>query len=186
MIRPLYETHIAQDEAEFAAFVDLLRQEQVASYLEIGARYGGSFWRIALSLPQGARVVAVDLPGAVGGKVGAIDALRACVGELRRIGYDAHLIEGNSQQADIVRRVKVIGPYDCAFIDGDHRLESVTSDWENYGPMARIVAFHDISYTEQKPIHVSRLWEKIKAGHRHQEIKRHHTGRHNGIGVLWR
>lgn len=188
MILPLYETHIAQDEAEISAFVDLLRQENVGSYLEIGARYGGSFWRVACALPVGSRVVAVDLPDGMGGKGdAAIDALAACVQQLRSVGYDAHLIEGDSHSADVVARVRALGPYDCTFIDADHSLSGVTRDWENYGPMSRMVAFHDITCSNpDKPIKVMQFWESIKGGYRHQEFKFHHTGRHNGIGVLWR
>jgi hypothetical protein len=33
----------AQDEREFQRFLDLIRAEKVKSYLEIGARHGGSF-----------------------------------------------------------------------------------------------------------------------------------------------
>jgi cephalosporin hydroxylase len=187
MMRPRYETHIAQDEAEIGAFVNLLRQEQVASYLEIGSRYGGSLWRIAHGLPQGSRVVAVDLPTGPGGKPDAISTLRACIRELGSIGYDAWLIEGDSQKTEVVRQAKVLGPYDCVFIDGDHTLEGVTSDWKNYGPMARLVAFHDVACCNpEKPIKTLQFWEQVKKNYRHQEFKLHHTGRHNGIGVLWR
>jgi cephalosporin hydroxylase len=187
MIRPLYETHIAQDETEIAAFVELLEQEQARSYLEIGARYGGSFWRIASSLRHGSRVVAVDFPNGMGGKPDAIVALRACVVKLCRVGYDAYLIEGDSHKKKIVERVRALGPYDCVFVDGDHTLEGVTLDWNNYGPMAKMVAFHDIACSNtQKPIKVLQFWEEIRTGYRHREIRAHHTGRHNGIGVLWR
>jgi len=188
MIRPIYETHIAQDEAEISAFVDLLRQENVRSYLEIGARYGGSFWRIACALPLGSRVVAVDLPDGMGGKgLAAIDALGACVEQLKRIGYDAYLIQGNSQSVDTVALAGALGPYDCTFIDADHSRLGVTRDWLNYGPMSRMVAFHDIACSNpDKPIKVMQFWNNIKDGYRHQEFKFHHTGRHNGIGVLWR
>jgi cephalosporin hydroxylase len=186
MIRPLYETHVAQDEAEITAFVELMQQEQVRSYLEIGARYGGSFWRIASSLRHGSRVVAVDFPNGMGGKPDAIVALRACVVKLCRVGYDAYLIEGDSHKKKIVERVRALGPYDCVFVDGDHTREGVTQDWKNYGPMAKMVAFHDIACSNtQKPIRVLQFWEEIKTEHRHLEIKAHYTGRHNGIGVLW-
>jgi cephalosporin hydroxylase len=186
ILRPRYETHIAQDEAEIEALVALLRQEKVTSYLEIGARYGGSLWRIARALPQGSRVVAVDLPDGPGGKAGAIFALRACVGELRRVGYDARLIEGDSQQPSVVEKVETLGPYDCVFIDGDHTLEGIRLDWKNYGRMAKLVAFHDIACSNpEKPIKALVFWERIKTGYRHREFKYHHTGRHNGIGVLW-
>jgi cephalosporin hydroxylase len=186
--RPLYETHIAQDEEEISAFVALLREERITRFLEIGSRHGGSLWRIATSMARGSRAVAVDLPGsAPGGQPSAGSALRACIVELRRLGYDAHLIEGNSRHSDVIARARALGPYDCIFIDADHTIAGVTADWENYGPMGKMIAFHDITNVKStKPIHVSKLWEKIRTEYRHQEFKLHRTERHNGIGVLWR
>jgi predicted O-methyltransferase YrrM len=46
-----YLTEAAQDPAEIAAFCALLAREGVASYLEVGAKFGGSLWRAALALP---------------------------------------------------------------------------------------------------------------------------------------
>lgn len=190
-LAPKYETEVAQDEQELELFIELLRQEQITSYLEIGARYGGSLWKIARSMPIGSRIVAVDMPDGWGGRADGKRVLKACAGELRNLGYNVHLFIGDSKDAKIISCVKQFAPYDCVFIDGDHRIESVTSDWENYGAMSRIVAFHDISYfrvdeEKRKPVHVPELWEKLKQSHRHKEFKYHLTGYDNGIGVLWR
>jgi predicted O-methyltransferase YrrM len=35
--------------------------------------------------------------------------------------------------------------FDLVFIDGNHTREYVQADHEHYGPLGRIVAFHDIS-----------------------------------------
>ena len=65
------------------------------------------------------------------------------------------------------------------------------ADWQNYGPLARIVAFHDIGWRREanwpgKRIAVPEVWNEIKAGYRFEEIKLCPTGKNNGIGVLWR
>jgi hypothetical protein len=65
-------------------------------------------------------------------------------------------------------------------------------DWLNYGAMARIVAFHDIGYDlGDRPvptwkIEVPKVWNEIKQGYRHEEIKLDPTKRDNGFGILWR
>jgi hypothetical protein len=48
---------------ELDAMVRLLREQDVRSYLEIGARYGGSFETVMTNLPAGSRGVVVDFPG---------------------------------------------------------------------------------------------------------------------------
>lgn len=176
---------LLQREEEFAWFVALLQREGVRSYLEIGSKYGASLDRIARSMPKGSRVVSVDLPGEAGSKA----SLKQVVTKLSSDGYDVHLVWGDSTSERTVAMVKQHGPFDAVFIDANHRLEYVTKDWENYGPMGRIVAFHDIAYRPKpgrppKPIEVAPLWNAIKVGYRHEECCL--DGPHNGIGVLWR
>lgn len=192
-VTPKYEKDMAQDEAEMVEFIRVLKSEQVKSYLEIGARYGASLWRVACSLPAGSRVVAVDMGTGWGGRPDGIEVLKTCLARLTTLGYDAHLIEGDSQWPQTVERAKRLGPFDCVFIDGQHNLVGVTADWRNYGPMARLVAFHDIAWKRapewmphRKRIEVPKLWEKLKTEHPHREIKLHHTRQDNGIGILWR
>ena len=41
--------------------------------------------------------------------------------------------------------VKKRGPFDAILIDGDHSLAGVSKDWQLYGELAPLVAFHDIA-----------------------------------------
>lgn len=176
---------LLQREEEFAWFVALLQREGVRSYLEIGSKFGASFDRIVRSMPKGSRAVSVDLPGE---KSGSRQSLSDVVARLRSDGYDARIIWGDSTYRGVIDRVKALAPFDAVFIDANHTLPYVTKDWENYGPMGRIVAFHDIAYVpkprDPKPIEVPEFWDSIKGGYRHEECKL--DGPHNGIGVLWR
>lgn len=184
------ETAILQNPEEIEWFANLLRKEGVRSYLEIGSKHGGSLWRVANALPNGSRIVSVDLPQGDGSFKETEVSLRECVKELLKRGYDAHLILGDSTQPDIVEQARALGPFDAVFIDANHTLPFVTKDWENYGSMARIVAFHDIGWkarpepSKKMPIEVPILWNEIKQSFRHQEINL--DPRDNGIGVLWR
>lgn len=188
-----YREKLLQHVGEHDALLAILRAEGVRSYLEIGSMYGGSLWRVAHALPPGSRIVSVDY------MVDTPEAkphLEACVGALVEDGYDAHLILGDSRSDDVIERARRLGPFDCVFIDGDHTLEGVTADWENYGPMGRVVCLHDIGWNDTwrssvpgrpfKAMGVPQLWAALKSRHRHREIKLHKPSNYYGIGVIWR
>jgi hypothetical protein len=186
-----YRTKALQVEAEIARFAEIMVAEGVRSYLEIGSKFGGSLWRVARSLPVGSRIVSVDLPRGTKVWPESERSLMACIAELCRLGYDARVIWGSSTDPDIIARVRRLGPFDAAFIDGDHRLPGLTMDWENYGPMARVIGFHDISWRRAPEwvgtrIDVPEWWNEHKDISRHEEIRLCPTGKNNGIGVLWR
>ncbi len=160
----------AQADAEFSQLLKLFRRENVRRYLEIGSRYGGSFNAVMRSLPPGSFGLTVDLPGVSWGRSSSEATLRRVVSDLRRDGYGAELLLGNSQDAAVVEAVAKHAPFDAVFIDGDHSYDGVRADWLNYGPLARIVAFHDITgdgatATERTPtpIEVPLLWREIRA-----------------------
>jgi hypothetical protein len=185
-----YETAMLQHQTELARYIALLDQEGVSSYLEIGSKHGGSLWRVGCSLPKGSRIVSIDLPhGDESFKVTKPN-LQACVARLKTMGYDTHLFLGDSTWPDAIAFAERLGPFDCVFIDANHTEEFVRDDWANYGPMGRMVAFHDIGWIEpanfpahKMKIDVPKVWAELKAGHRHVEFK--HDRGHNGIGVLW-
>ncbi len=184
-----YETDAAQNVQEIAWLADIIQREKVTSFLEVGARYGGSLWRIAQVLPTGSRIVVVDMPGGFGGRKDGQVNLEACVDRLNEMGFDATLILGDSIDPEVVKKTQALGPFDACFIDANHVEFCVRSDWENYGSISRIVAFHDIGWKRDgtykgAPIDVPMVWAELKAVHRHEEIILDHKD--NGIGVLWR
>lgn len=180
-----------QVEEEIDGFAEILRAEGVRSYLEIGAKFGGSLGRVARVLPKGSRIVAVDLPKGTKAWRESEPLLKGVVAGLKADGHDAHLIWGDSTAPNVIEQVRRLGPFDAIFIDANHTLPFIEKDWANYGPMARIVAFHDINWHRAPEwvgtrIDVPQFWDRIKAGHRHQEFRSCPTGKNNGIGVLWR
>ena len=185
-------TEILQNEEEITALVEIFRQEGIRSYLEIGAKFGGSLQRIGEAMPAGSRIVAVDLPNGTKAWAQSSVSLTNVVAGLRKQGKDAQIIWGNSQDAVIVEQVRKLGPFDAILLDADHRLPGVTADWKNYGPMASsMVAFHDIAWRrapewEGTRIDVPQFWNDLKLKYRHREFKFCPTGKNNGIGVLWK
>jgi predicted O-methyltransferase YrrM len=182
---------LLQDRDEFDQFCQLLKAENVRSYLEIGSWTGQSIKAVAEILPKGSRIVSVDMPF----KETKGIALRKMMDDLKRAGYDTHLFLGDSGDVNIVRQVRPLGPFDAVFIDGDHRFPYVKSDWENYGTLGRIVGFHDISRDMPKdqfgggPHQAHSFWEGFKNGYKHVEFisdkTRTRTDFSLGIGVVW-
>lgn len=185
-----YETHMLQNRTEFNEFTRLLQKEGVKSYLEIGCKNGGTLWNVALKMPRGSTIVAVDLPQGDGSFKETQKNLEACVERLKREGYDAHLYLGDSTDQRIIDRVASHAIFDACFIDANHTLPYVKKDWQNYGQMCRIVAFHDIGWkprpepSKKMPIEVPIFWAEIKKQYRHVEFS--YEPKDNGIGVLWR
>lgn len=192
MYAPLYVTQIAQYQREVEWLQDLIRTNAVRSYLEIGSQFGGSLWHYGRTLPKGARIVSVDLPY----RGDALSSLRECASELLKLGYDVHLLIGNSHDQSTVEAVRALGPFDLVLLDADHLMEAVRKDWDNYSPMGRIIALHDINWKPPKdwvdwkdgrPINCPEFWEEIKTQYaRTDEARLDPTGQDNGIGVVWR
>lgn len=188
-----YAKRPVQDLAELELFVKFVSEQNIRSYLEIGSKYGGSFWRVVRAMPRGSLAVAVDLPFQSEFKRPISEPyLKQVVTDLRTGGYDAHLILGDSTSGQTVEAVRQHAPFDLCLIDANHAESFVREDWANYGPMAKVVAFHDISYDMKRnhpgkifPIEVPKVWNEIKTGFRHQEIRLCKT-KDNGFGILWR
>jgi|SRR5215475_416741 len=189
-----YLNKAQQNLAELAEFVGFVREAKIGSYLEIGSKFGGSLWAVSEVLPQGARIVSVDLPNGNWGRSDSEESLRTCFEELKKRGFDAHLLMGDSTSARIIEKVKQLAPFDCVFIDANHTEPYVRRDFANYGRLAKHCCFHDVSWNKptppnRLPIEVPKVWKELKEKHREEaafrEIRREE--RHNGIGIIsWR
>ena len=162
-----HENAILQHPQEAAEFMTFIKDKNVRSYLEIGSYYGGSLWHFVRAMPKGSRAVAVDWPNADGNRHQPLPQLQTCVNKLKGLGYDIHLYLGDSAAKPIVEKVNAHAPFDLVFIDGNHSAPYVMRDFTNYGRLAPIVCFHDISWTEKgpptkMPCHVSQVWRELK------------------------
>lgn len=186
----------AQRLDELEAMLALLKREGVRSYLEIGLKNGATLRRVAQTLPRYSLLVGIDMPGASAWGVRpekaelARDRLLALQAEQQLEGQRLLIIFGNSRDAGIVDAAAKFGPYDAVFVDADHTIEGVRADWMNYGPMGRMVLFHDIDAKTSKvrtgriyECGVHKLWAQLKGRYRHEEIIGAERGM--GIGVLW-
>lgn len=181
-----------QVDSEIDALASIVRRENCRSLLEIGSKHGGSLLRLVHAMPKGSRAVAVDLPNGTREWKESEGALSSVASGLRSQGYDVEIIWGDSTDPKIVAEVQKRGPFDLAFIDGNHTLPFIEKDWGNYGSLARIVAFHDIAWFRNSEwvgvrIDVPEFWNAVKVrGSRYEEFRHCPTMKNNGIGVLWR
>lgn len=152
-----------QRENELLELIDIANHHGVKSYLEIGLERGITFHAIASRLPKGSRCVGVDKPfDALG--TGGPELIGSVCADLIARGQYPTIVWGDSADPEVVKTVHNLGPYDLILIDGDHLLDGVTKDWENYGPHGKMVAFHDIVY-DWEDAKVYELWDKLKIQH---------------------
>jgi predicted O-methyltransferase YrrM len=177
---------------ELDRLIEIVRAEKLTSFLEIGSRHGYTLDAIARSMPKGSTIVSVDMPNRMWGRPDSQIHLEKIVAGLNADGYSAHMHLGKSQAESTVDFVAQFGQFGLIYIDADHRYEGVKRDWEAYGPLGSLIAFHDIAV--QRPevlghpddqIEVKQLWDEIKSNYKHEALVCD-LPPPMGIGVIWR
>ncbi|MGH8543072.1 MAG: class I SAM-dependent methyltransferase [Gammaproteobacteria bacterium] len=131
-----------QHRGEMLPFLELLGARRPKVLCEIGSARGGSLFLFSHVAHPEARILSIDISNH-----GERRALFR-----RLVQPDQHLtcIEGSSHSRATHEQFRSwVGndPLDFLFIDGDHSLEGVASDYERYGSFVRsagLIAFHDI------------------------------------------
>lgn len=169
-----------QHSAELAMLLALAESAEVRTVLEIGTFAGGTAWAFS-HLPSVERIITIDY--------GPQDSAEA---RLAALGNWVTMIRGNSADPDTrheVIRQLAGSPPDLLFIDGSHDLESVTIDWQVFGPMVRpggLVAFHDVEVHQGRPeVEVHELWKRVRSAYPSVKVTAA-PGEWAGIGIIWR
>lgn len=182
----------SQSKFELDSLINLFKEKEVCSYLEIGARHGDTFVAVMESLPVGSMGVAVDLPGGLWGKSSSVKSLEKAIDHLKQKGYNVCMVLGDSKSPATIQ--KLLGyTFDAILIDGDHTYDGVSADYHNLKCFvnSRIMCFHDIVGHDQKElvhgnlVEVPRLWEEIKEQNVYGDIYEFvDQGSTMGIGVI--
>lgn len=179
----------SQNEFELRSFIQFLKDSNVRRYMEIGARHGDTFHEVMKNLPKSSYGLAMDLPGGLWGTPKSKDHLARSVKDLNANGYDCEYLYADSQLSETAFSISSMLPFDAILIDGDHTLEGVTKDWNNYKDRAEIIAFHDIVGTGEAEkvngnlVEVPILWAEIKTQYKTLEFI--DTNSKMGIGVCF-
>jgi hypothetical protein len=120
---------------QFSRYLSLLAQWPIASYLEIGARHGGTFIITTEYLRRFhpvERAYGIDIQNS------------PSLVRYRRYNCNADFINIDSRSPQFAGFLKRQPPFDLVFIDGDHSESGCRNDFQTMKDHANIIAFHDI------------------------------------------
>jgi predicted O-methyltransferase YrrM len=171
---------VHQRTGEFDALLKLYKKRQPKRVLEIGTYEGGTLYHWLQGKPDLA-VTVDDFRDGINNK--------HLYADWTSDGTRLEVIEGDSHDPLIIKRIGELAPFDWIFIDADHGYDAVRADWETYSRMGTgILAFHDIlppSWAHPE-IQVSQLWRELKAaGHRTRELIDDPNATWGGIGIVF-
>lgn len=144
-------TCVVQDKEELFTLIALLHGRGVRSYLELGASEGVSLFCIGMCLPVGSTIHVVDL-----GEAHSEPHLKRNIKLLCQAGQKVFYQKATTVNA---HGYYVGLELDALLIDAGHGYQQVKEDWELYGTLAKLVAFHDIRLGGP-----ARLWQEIGGG----------------------
>jgi len=145
--------------------MDLLKYDEINSYLEIGIYQGGTYLLISELLKK-------KNPNCV---CNALDITDVYLTQNMRNSIDGFILGDSSS---------IKGKeYDLVFIDGDHSFKGLIKDWENIGKYANMIMFHDIN--NRLCPDVMNFWTFMKVGNSCKEfLYQSESKQIHGIGLL--
>lgn len=189
--REAWARRAAQKVDEFRTLLDFLSNRRLAVVVEIGTDKGGTLYAWCQVAEPAAVIVSVDLPGGRYGRYSVTESRR-----LRRYArgkQELYFVRGDSHDPSTRKKLERIlagREIDFLFIDGDHSLAGVRSDFKSYSSFVRqggVIAFHDIlPHHPDAGSQVDLFWDEVKNNFEHHEFKAESKRSHQwgGIGAL--
>jgi cephalosporin hydroxylase len=178
-----FTIHTLQKRSEILALAKAVAALKPRIVLEIGTARGGTL--LIWSSLASERVITCDLVHR--------DAQRALFKALPppSSSCQVELLTGNSHEAAFKQRVAQAlngAKVDFLFIDGDHTVEGVKADYNDYKEFVRpggVIAFHDIIENQPLPDNeVYHFWKQVKQGKTTEEFVDHPQQCGFGIGII--
>jgi len=153
---------------EIIALAEEVRARRPQTVLEIGTAKGGTLFLFSRLAAQSATLLSVDLPfGKFGGGYPPYKA--ALYRSFALPGQTIELIRADSHAEQTFALVKSLlngRTVDFLFIDGDHSLRGVQTDFERYSQLVTdggLIAFHDIVPGPPDAVgEVPVFWQELK------------------------
>lgn len=167
------------NEGELACLLALLNTMGPRVILEIGTWAGGSAWAFG-QLPTVERIVTID-PAPQPSATNTMSSIRCETVMLHMSSQaeEAYVATGQLVKPDMA---------DVLFIDGDHRYESASKDWDTYRQLVRpggLAVIHDTQgYPGVDYVQVPKLWAQIRLRYRTTELV-DAPGGPGGTGLVW-
>jgi predicted O-methyltransferase YrrM len=181
----------AQVKSELSELLNWMHQRKPPeTVLEIGTARGGTLFCWCAMADTKATVISLDLPQGIHG--GGYPYWKTFIYRRFKKGRQKmSLLRGDSHMPEMLNEVKRIladRQLDFLFIDGDHTLAGVRSDYEMYSPLVKsggFIVFHDIcKHPAAMNCHVDEYWSEIKTKGKWLEFVKDPAQGAFGIGVL--
>jgi cephalosporin hydroxylase len=174
---------------EFKRFIDWVSDIKPKVVMEIGTAQGGTL--VVWSRLVGDMVISVDLEHGIHGGGYPPQKQRLFQELVADRSTNLELIQADSHQETTRKYVENLlagKQLDLLFIDGDHRLEGVTRDFELWNSLVKpggYIVFHDIlPHPPELDCHVDKLWNSLKNQYPSQEIVADYNQGCAGIGII--
>ena len=174
---------------EYSEFLNIIRDRDIKTYLELGVGNGGSFFVNSIFLQKTAsKLHCVDNIAYRDTHIKQSETkIQKKVDMLQEMFSDKDIFFHNMSTDNFFNKNQDI--FDCIFIDADHSYEGVLSDYNNAMKVINkngIIILHDIANTDTG---VARLWNEIKLIHSNTVEFKHkvnpNIGYACGIGIIY-
>lgn len=174
---------------EYSELLDILRTNDIKTYLELGVGNGGSFFVNSIFLQRTANTLhCVDNIAYRETHIKQTEVkIQTKVDKLKDMFNDKDITFFNDSTDGFFDKNK--NKYDCIFIDADHSYEGVKADYNNSKKFINekgIIILHDIANIDTG---VAQLWSEIKAEHTNIKEFSYRESSYNryncGIGAIF-
>jgi predicted O-methyltransferase YrrM len=178
-----------QKPTELELLIKKLSERKLKNVLEIGTGVGGMAFVLCHVAEPDAAITTVGIQKSKTGDTYG-PRLERCINSYASKDQRLNLLKGDSHVPLVRRKVsETVGDdLDLLFIDGDHSLSGISSDFLDYTPLVRsdgLIVIHDTMRNPLNPAcEVHRFWDDHKADFQFAQIEDAAAGKWGGYGII--